>query len=100
MNHIYIIIIIIIFLLWTKSSEGYDNPRCNTRVPKYKQGCEGTYEYSVIGNSFDCYNKCVKGAECGYVGVGFDCYDNCFNNFLPQDDDPLVPTPPTTIDKF
>jgi hypothetical protein len=78
---------------------GYANPKCK-RVPSYTQRCRDSYEYSDVTDSFDCYNKCMKDADCRYVGIGFDCYNNCFNNFAPRDDLPLVPTPPKLLEKF
>jgi hypothetical protein len=57
------------------------NPRCN-HIKEYKKPYVSRWSISNYSDAYDCYNKCIKDADCQYVGVGFDCYDNCFNNVV------------------
>lgn len=100
MTYVYIILIIVIAFIMFSNNEKFTNPQCGKRIVPHKYKYLDSYTYSNIENAFDCYNNCINGAKCGYVGLGFDCYDNCFNYFENKDNDPLVPTPPTTIEKF
>lgn len=97
---VVLILIILLYTLNLNGTENYMNPQCKKRILPYKYKYTDSYAYSNIENAFDCYEKCMNDANCGYVGLGFDCYDNCFNYFTAKDNDPLYPKPSTTIEKI
>jgi hypothetical protein len=93
----FIIIVIIVCIMYNLNSKPREHlwvgqnpnmhPQCD-HVESEKKPYVNNYNISNYSDAYDCYNKCIKDADCGYVGVAFDCYNNCFNNLnnvnMPQ----------------